>query len=361
MRGFLSNLGEGLGAVGAGLTDPAGEFERRRKEKQLQQAQQLGAQQSQRLGSILSGQSTPAFLRVGGAEGNTPEQVRQLQLNELAGLGTPEALEILASQSPLTQQAAAPLSPVGKINADIKAGRIDPETGRALIKQAIGGDPGLLERKQRLDEKKFEQDVREFEQKAKTGGLNQKEVFDNTQKLRKEFTGLSGEFIKQRDAFGRIQASIEDPSAAGDLALIFNFMKVLDPGSTVREGEFATAANSAGVPDRIRAQYNKVSTGERLADKQRNDFANRAKKLFSRANTQHNKRVEQFTGVAKRAGFNVEDVLLDLGLAEKTVADENIATGASILEPQQEGEGTIATNPQTGAKLILRGGRWQPL
>jgi len=34
-------------------------------------------------------------------------------------------------------------------------------------------------------------------------------------------------------------------------------MKILDPGSVVREGEFATAQNSAGIPERIRAKYNR--------------------------------------------------------------------------------------------------------
>ena len=57
-------------------------------------------------------------------------------------------------------------------------------------------------------------------------------------------------------------------------------MKVLDPGSTVREGEFATAQNSASVPDRLRAKYNQVMRGEKLAPAQRADFVDRAGSLF---------------------------------------------------------------------------------
>jgi hypothetical protein len=100
-------------------------------------------------------------------------------------------------------------------------------------------------------------------------------------KLGKEYVAQSAEFKKQVDAYNRIIASAEDPSAAGDLSLIFNYMKILDPGSTVREGEFATAQNSAGVPDILRAQYNKVSNGQRLADTQRNDFVDRSTKLYN--------------------------------------------------------------------------------
>ena len=91
-----------------------------------------------------------------------------------------------------------------------------------------------------------------------------------------EFNRRVKPFIDQRDAFNRVRASVQDPSAAGDLALIFNFMKVLDPGSTVREGEFANAQNSAGIPDRVRSQYNRVVNGRRLSKSQRQDFLRRS-------------------------------------------------------------------------------------
>ena len=60
-------------------------------------------------------------------------------------------------------------------------------------------------------------------------------------------------------------------------------MKMLDPGSVVREGEFANAQNSAGVPDRIRSRYNNVLSGERLAENTRQDFIQTAQGLYSNA------------------------------------------------------------------------------
>jgi hypothetical protein len=98
--------------------------------------------------------------------------------------------------------------------------------------------------------------------------------------LRKEFDTQSKEFIKVRDAYGRILKSAEDPSPAGDLALIFNYMKMLDPGSTVREGEFANAQNSGGLDDTMRAKYNSVIEGTRLTEGQREDFVNRSGSLY---------------------------------------------------------------------------------
>ena len=55
-----------------------------------------------------------------------------------------------------------------------------------------------------------------------------------------------------REAYGRIHAAKDaPPSGASDIALLYGYMKVLDPGSTVREGEFATASNAGGIPDKI--------------------------------------------------------------------------------------------------------------
>ena len=112
-------------------------------------------------------------------------------------------------------------------------------------------------------------------------------AFDQEAKLRDKFAGQSKDYIKVRDAQQRILASAEDPSAAGDLALIFNYMKVLDPSSTVREGEFATAQNAAGVGQRVMAQYNSIMRGERMTPVQRADFVKRAKMLYNRQEKSH--------------------------------------------------------------------------
>lgn len=128
--------------------------------------------------------------------------------------------------------------------------------------------------------------------------------FDQTMNLLKSYLGQSKTFIEVKESWLRIQASAQNPSAAGDLALIFNYMKMLDPGSVVREGEFATAQNSAGVPEQIRARYNKVLNGERLGDDQRNDFVNRAGSLYDAQKSQQaniesifRRTAEQFSGV----------------------------------------------------------------
>jgi len=86
-------------------------------------------------------------------------------------------------------------------------------------------------------------------------------------------------------------------------------MKMLDPGSVVRESEFATAANAAGVPDRIRNQFNRVRTGERLAEKQRADFLNQAGKIFTRSQEDNTKAVDKIVDIGDQFGVSRDQLL----------------------------------------------------
>ena len=129
--------------------------------------------------------------------------------------------------------------------------------------------------------------------------------------LRKEFNGLVKDFNLVSDSFARVKASVEDPTGAGDLALIFNFMKMLDPNSVVRESEFATAQNTGNVPNRVVGLYNRLLSeeGMRLSVAQRNDFTNRANKLLEAARGQAAKTAQAFTNIAESNGVDVQNVI----------------------------------------------------
>lgn len=137
-------------------------------------------------------------------------------------------------------------------------------------------------------------------ERVKTGG-----------QLRKEFQDVTKDFRAIRDSHTRISASASNPSPAGDLSLIFNYMKMLDPGSVVRESEFATAQNAAGVPDRVRSLYNRLLNGEKLATNQRADFVSRAQKLYDAQLDQYQKTADQYRGLATRYQLAPDNIVLD--------------------------------------------------
>ena len=155
--------------------------------------------------------------------------------------------------------------------------------------------------------------------------------------LRKEFTGNAEvkDFGKQASAFGRVIASAENPSAAGDLALIFNYMKVLDPGSTVREGEFATAQNAAGVPGRVISLYNNLIKGERLNPEQRGDFVSRSRMLFQQAERGFQGIRDQYKSIAQDYGFDLDRAVPDIFSNSSKLANPQITYDQLPAETKQ--------------------------
>lgn len=143
--------------------------------------------------------------------------------------------------------------------------------------------------------------------------------------LRKEYEGLNPtkEFDKLNANYGRIRASVDKPSASGDIALIFSFMKMLDPQSTVREGEFATAEQAGGVPARVLNLYNSVVNGERLAPEVRKDLVTRAEKLFSTATETMATVNERYEGLASQYGYDPSRVVRALPTFEPIQWDDS--------------------------------------
>jgi hypothetical protein len=92
-------------------------------------------------------------------------------------------------------------------------------------------------------------------------------------------------------------------TAADDMAMIFSFMKVLDPNSTVRESEFATAQNSAGVDDRVRNAYNQLLSGQRLSPNQRREMVATAGRLYTDRSRTYNELVQSYRDQAQAMGI----------------------------------------------------------
>jgi hypothetical protein len=166
--------------------------------------------------------------------------------------------------------------------------------------------------------------------------------FKQTNDLRAEVRKVDPAFIKVQDAFTNVEASAKDPSAAGDLALIFNYMKVLDPGSAVKEGEFATAASAGGVDERVFGLYNRIINGERLTDGQRADFLDRATRLYGANDKKFQKRTKGILKQANQLGIPLDEIGLgrfsaDAGgsVDNPTPKDTQPAAGANITTQAQ--------------------------
>lgn len=95
-------------------------------------------------------------------------------------------------------------------------------------------------------------------------------------------------------------------TAMGDMGLVFAYMRSLDPNSTVREGEQASAQNAAGVPDKIRNLYNRLASGERLTPEQRADMAGTALDIYDSRAQSYNTFTNTYRGLITDAGGDPE-------------------------------------------------------
>ncbi len=129
--------------------------------------------------------------------------------------------------------------------------------------------------------------------------------------LRKEFNSLPDvkDFAEVEGSFQKIKSSAQNDSPAGDLALITGFMKIIDPGSSVKEGEFANAQNAGGVEDKIRARYNSIVNGERLSPAQRADFLRQAQALYDVHKGKYEAQAQRYRALAERQRANPDDVI----------------------------------------------------
>jgi hypothetical protein len=128
--------------------------------------------------------------------------------------------------------------------------------------------------------------------------------------LRDDYVKQAAPFITIRDAKNRLD-DIEK-TGAGDMALLFQYMKILDPGSTVREGEFATAQSVAGVPGQIETLRQRVLGEGMLSEGARNQIKSQANRFYQAAAKQHDKTTTQFAEIAKRNKLDPNSVIVDL-------------------------------------------------
>jgi hypothetical protein len=154
-------------------------------------------------------------------------------------------------------------------------------SNQAILRGVVKGPEGVSAKEQ-AETEKIRLQSQEIQQKLNAGEKPKKEeIQKQVNVLRKDIATAGKSFELVRAANNRIKRTGNKGTPASDISLVFNFMKMNDPGSTVREGEFATAQNAEGVPGRIVNMYNQLLEGTRLNPDQRLDFMSQSEGLFT--------------------------------------------------------------------------------
>ena len=173
------------------------------------------------------------------------------------------------------------------------------------------------------------------------------EVAKTAIELRKEFQNQQTYKDTQTVASSYQKIMSTTDSGAGDISLIFAYMKLVDPGSTVREGEFATAASAGGVPDKIVNIYNKALRGEKLAPNVRQQFRSESKNIMGAQMKRYKSLADQYARLATQSGIPPEDVVLPIGISEAKTD-----TG-TVSDTTQRAQG------KDGKWYVFKDGAWE--
>ena len=106
---------------------------------------------------------------------------------------------------------------------------------------------------------------------AKAGGFN-KEIFGAEADLRKEWKKFETPYEEIEVKHQKLVSALQRQTGVGDMSAIFVYMKMLDPGSVVRESEFAQAQQTAGAFETIRVRMAQIAEGDKLSEEQRAEF-----------------------------------------------------------------------------------------
>ena len=175
------------------------------------------------------------------------------------------------------------------------------EANLAAQNKRIGGPPPIPTFGQR------EQEKVDIETKAKS--------FENEEKLASKYQGESKAFRDLSDAFQKTNTLFDKAkdSAPATLAAATAYMKLLDPGSVVRESELGMALNATGKLDKAANYMNRISRGEVLTDSQIKLFKEATKDVYKAATKQQRLIDKNYKEVAQRNNLNPKNVIQDVG------------------------------------------------
>lgn len=132
--------------------------------------------------------------------------------------------------------------------------------------------------------------------------------FDNELKLRGDFKQepVYKAHQEMQSAYSQIKQSLAQASPAGDLAGATKIMKLLDPGSVVRESELGMAMAATGLLDRVQNYASNIISGNKLTPKQRQEFQQLADALYGESVKAYNSKRGEYQKLGSEYGLNAD-------------------------------------------------------
>lgn len=135
--------------------------------------------------------------------------------------------------------------------------------------------------------------------------------FENKMGAKKTFMSepIYKDFNDMKSAYGQVLTALDQGNPIGDVAGATKVMKLLDPGSVVRETELGIAMAASGRMDRLKYYFNNWASGEKLTPTQREDFKQLSTELYAAAAQAYNQKRGEYIDFGKSTGVTLEDAL----------------------------------------------------
>jgi hypothetical protein len=157
--------------------------------------------------------------------------------------------------------------------------------------------------------------------------------FENEMKLSGAFKQepIYKDFSDIKSAYGQVVSSLAQGTPIGDVGGATKVMKLLDPGSVVRESELGIAMAAAGRMDRLQNYFNNFMTGQKLTPTQRDDFQKLSNELYSAAGQAYNKKRAEYEQFGNAYGFKNLDTALGAPATTPSVMKSQPASAAKTM------------------------------
>ena len=136
--------------------------------------------------------------------------------------------------------------------------------------------------------------------------------FENEMKLAGAFKNepIYKDFNDMKAAYGQVNTALGQGTPIGDVAGATKMMKLLDPGSVVRETELGIAMAASGRMDRLQNYFNNWASGEKLTPTQREDFKQLSSELYAAAGQAYNQKRAEYKNFGSAYNFKNLDTAL---------------------------------------------------
>ena len=173
--------------------------------------------------------------------------------------------------------------------------------------------------------------------------------FENEMKLGGAFKQepIYKDYNDMKSAYSQVVSSLSQGTPIGDVAGATKVMKLLDPGSVVRESELGIAMAASGRMDRLNNYFSNMMSGQKLTPTQRDDFKALSNELYSAAGQAYNQKRKEYEEFGN--AYNFKNLGTALGPPATLPSLMRNAPGAS-------GGGGGATRPSLSNIFGVPGG-----